>query len=103
MTNYRIYDNIFEWSLEKAQRNFEKHGVSFEDAAFAYSDPVTIIWEDHAHSLFELRFGCIGRCELGKILMVVYTMRRLSDEKETIRIISARQANKKEREVYARL
>lgn len=45
----------------------------------------------------------IARSIAGRILFVVYTVRRQSDEKEIIRIISARQASRKERTAYSRL
>ena len=54
------------------------------------------------HSGQEQRFKRIGLSALGRILHVVYTVRRTKDGKETIRIIGARQASRKERQAYAR-
>ena len=58
--------------------------------------------DDEIHSRLERRRVRIARSISGRILFVVYTVRRGSDEKEAIRIISARQASRKERAAYAR-
>jgi uncharacterized DUF497 family protein len=58
---------------------------------------------DELHSQLERRRIQIARSIASRILFVVYTVRRQSDEKETIRIISARQASRKERTAYSRL
>ncbi|MDP1768723.1 MAG: BrnT family toxin [Nitrospirota bacterium] len=59
--------------------------------------------DDPQHSVHERRRQRIGRSLSGRILFVVYTIRRRDHEKETIRIISARQASRKERQAYAGL
>jgi len=59
-------------------------------------------WGDLAHSHSEPRFKRLGKSSEGRVLIVVYTVRRIKNGKETIRIISARQSNRKERQVYAR-
>jgi len=58
-------------------------------------------WDDFEHSLSERRSTRIGFSLSGRILFVVYMIRRLKNEKETIRIVSARQATRKERQAYA--
>jgi uncharacterized DUF497 family protein len=78
-----------------------KHGVSFEEAATVFSDPGGLDWEDFDHSLSERRSTRVGFSVAGRVLFVVYTIRRLKNDKETIRIISARQATRKERQAYA--
>ena len=97
--------NIFSWDAEKAISNFEKHGVTFEEAATIFADSHALDGHDPAHSTHEHRRQRIGQSLTGRILFVAYTMRRRSDEgkKETIRIISARQASRKERQAYAGL
>jgi hypothetical protein len=92
---------VFSWDARKALSNLKKHGVSFEEAATVFSDPAAIDSLDLEHSLAEHRSIRIGFSVLGRILFVVYTIRRLKNAKETIRIISARQATRKEREIYA--
>ncbi len=92
---------MFSWDARKALGNLRKHGVSFEEAATVFSDPEGLDWDDFEHSLSERRSTRVGFSVAGRILFVVYTIRRLKDEKETIRIISARQATRKERQAYA--
>jgi uncharacterized DUF497 family protein len=92
---------VFDWDARKALGNLRKHGVSFEEAASVFSDPDGLDWEDFEHSLSEQRSTRVGFSLSGRILFVVYTIRRLKNEKETIRIISARQATRKERKAYA--
>jgi len=92
---------VFEWDPLKAAGNLAKHGVSFEEATTVFSDRDALDWEDLAHSQYEVRFKRVGRSITGRILMVIYTIRRDEHGKETIRIIGARQASQKERQVYA--
>ena len=91
---------MFTWDNSKAIRNFEKHQVSFEEGASVFSDEDALDWEDLTHSINEKRFKRIGKSLLGRILIVVYTTRSLKSGKETIRIISARYASRKERKAY---
>lgn len=95
--------NAFTWDILKSIANFEKHGVPFEEAATVFGDPNGLDGDDAEHSTHEPRRLHIGESVTGRILFVVYTIRRTRDEKETIRIISARQASRREREAYARL
>ncbi|TAJ80904.1 BrnT family toxin [bacterium] len=91
---------MFLWDTRKAIINFEKHGVSFEEAATIFADPEGLNWEDLAHSAREPRYKRIGISLAGNVLIAVYTLRRTKDGKETIRIISARRASRKERKAY---
>ena len=91
---------MFTWDAEKAVRNFGKHGVSFEEAATVFADPDALEWEDLEHSHDENRFKRLGVSSQGRILIVVYSYRRMKDDKETFRIITARLASPKERESY---
>ena len=93
---------MFAWDIDKAITNFEKHGVPFEEAATIFGDPDGLDWLDEAHSHDERRFKRLGRSITERILLVVYTIRRANDDKETIRIIGARTASRKERKAYAR-
>ena len=79
---------MFAWDPTKAIINFEKHGVSFEDAATVFGDPSGLEWKDVEHSERESRFKRLGRSAAGTILLVVYRVRRSKDGKEAIRIIS---------------
>lgn len=86
----------FEWDADKAQTNLEKHGVRFEIAAAVFLDPDRITAVDDRIDYGEERHITLGRTHDG-VLVVVTTER---DEGQTIRIISARKANKRERSRY---
>ena len=90
---------MFEWDTRKASANQDKHGVSFEEAASVFGDPDALDGPDVGHSGLESRYLRLGRAATGRVLMVAYTRRRRGDG-ETIRIISARRASRKERAAY---
>jgi uncharacterized DUF497 family protein len=92
---------MFIWDPQKAIINFEKHGVSFEEAATSFADEDGLDWEDPNHSQQELRRKRLGKSVGDRILLTVYTIRESTSGKEKIRIISSRQANRKERQAYA--
>ena len=92
---------MFTWDGGKAKINLDKHGVSFEEASTVFFDPGGLDWEDSGHSDEERRIKRLGFSIGRRMLIVVYTIRRTPDGKETIRIISARQASRKEREAYS--
>jgi uncharacterized DUF497 family protein len=92
---------MFSWDALKARKNRRKHGFPFEEAATLFSDPEALDWEDLEHGDPEQRWKRLGLGVQGRILLVVYTLRRLKNGTETIRIISARQASRKERQAYA--
>ena len=86
----------FTWDPHKAVANFRKHGVSFNEAVTAFADPFSITVPDVDHSVSELRFVLIGRSTREHLLVVVHVERDESD----IRLISARQASRRERHTY---
>lgn len=73
----------FDWDKKKDLENFAKHGVSFVEAQYAFTDPKRIIAEDLAHSEKEQRFFCFGIVE-GGVMTVRFTYRA-----GVIRIIGA--------------
>ena len=85
----------FEWDAAKARLNLSKHSVSFEEASTAFGDRRAITIPDPLHSLAEERFVTIGVSETGKIPVVVATERG-----DSLRLISARPASKRERKQY---
>jgi uncharacterized DUF497 family protein len=91
---------VFEWDARKAAVNRSKHGISFEEAATVFGDPDALDGPDLSHSDKESRFLRLGRAATGRVLIVAYTVRR-RDYGESIRIISARRASRKERAAYA--
>ena len=84
-----------EWVPKKAKSNLEKHGVSFEEAATALSDPMAATGADPDHTITEERYVTFGVSEKGRLVVVSHT-----EKGQTIRIISARKASKGERELY---
>ena len=85
----------FEWNPLKAATNLKKHGVSFEEAKTVFDNPLAVIFDDEAHSIDESREIIIGHSQRNRLLLVVFSERSYS-----IRIISTRLANRKEREDY---
>jgi len=85
----------FEWDSDKARLNERLHGVGFEEAETVFDDPYARIGDDPDHSLHESRLILIGHSYRNRLLFVAFTERR-----GRIRIISARQATRKERKDY---
>ena len=85
----------FEWDDEKAERNFKKHGVGFEEGATIFNDPMIATIDDPDHSENEARFISIGTSVVRRLLTVIHTFR-----KERIRLISARKVTKNEKKYY---
>jgi uncharacterized DUF497 family protein len=83
-------------------KSSEKHGVSFEEAATVFGDPEALDWEDLEHVAAKRRWKRLGFSAGGRVLLIVYALRRLNNGTETIRIISARKASRKERQAYAK-
>jgi uncharacterized DUF497 family protein len=83
----------------KAAANHAKHGISFEEAATVFADPEALDGVDIRHSDHEARRLRLGTATTGSVLVVAYTLRR-EDDGESIRIISARRASRKERNAY---
>jgi uncharacterized DUF497 family protein len=90
----------FTWDAEKAKRNISKHGVSFETAKQVFFDPYLIILED-CDFAGEVRYQAIGHTAARKRLLVAVFVDRSDEEKEIVRIISAREANQYEQGTYA--
>ena len=85
----------FEWDPEKAAANVRRRRVSFSEAATVLEDPLSTTFPDEAHSEGEMRFVTVGVSQRGRLLVVAHTERN-----DTIRIISARRATRREREFY---
>jgi uncharacterized DUF497 family protein len=91
----------FEWDSEKNRINQQKHdGLAFETAALVFDDPHAVFGKDRVVT-GEQRWHAIGSAASAVLLVVhVYRMESEDDKEETIRIISAREANKRERRIY---
>ncbi len=86
----------FDWDQWNVQKNEIKHGVSQLEAESVFYDPDLVLFDDLEHSSqSELRYIGYGESKLNRVLMVAFTFR-----KKKVRIISARPASRKERQVY---
>ena len=83
-----------EWDPIKAASNIEKHGVSFEEAVTVLGDPLAATIPNPVTS-DEFREVHIGHSQEGRLLVVVTALAG-----HTLRVISARQANKREQKAY---
>ena len=86
-----------EWDPRKAASNLKKHGVSFDEAATAFSDERGFLIPDPDHSDDEDRFILLGMSWSLKLLIVCHCYR---EQSSVIRVISARKATKPERAQY---
>ena len=87
----------FEWDPVKASANLRKHQVSFEEAKSVFYDEFAVQFFDEEHSTEEDRFLMLGWSASSKLLIVCHCER---EHGVVIRIISARQATKRESAFY---
>ena len=85
----------FEWDSRKASANFRKHGVTFDEAATVFYDPLALTFADAAHSHGEHRFLTVGTSARGRLLVVSHL-----DRAATLRLLSARRVTARERRDY---
>jgi uncharacterized DUF497 family protein len=85
----------FEWDSRKAQENLRKRRIEFSEASTVFADSLSITIPDPDHSASEQRWLTMGLSIRQRLLVVVHT-----EEEETMRIISARPANRLERRKY---
>ncbi len=90
---YRLQGVEFEWDDDKARANYDKHGVTFEEAAEVHFDPFHVSGD--ATRGEEARQFIIGYSLSERLLLTVYTERV-----DNMRIISARLATRAERRLY---
>ena len=88
----------FDWDDGNARKN-EKHGVSQSEAEQIFFDLRLLIVEDPGHSTDEPRYHALGTTLDGRPLHVTFTLR---GEGTRIRVISARDMHRKERQIYER-
>ena len=89
----------FEWDANKNRSNKAKHGISFDTAVAAFTDPSAIIRPDLEFD-GEQRWHTIGRIGAGiLVILVVHTLIGQDDD-QLIRIVSARKATPRERRFY---
>lgn len=87
---------IFDWDPRKDASNLQKHDVAFQEAKTAFTDEFARLIADPDHSEDEDRYLLLGTSIHSRLLVVCHCVR----DGDTIRIISARKANKRERKTY---
>jgi len=92
---YERNGDLFIWDLAKAEKNWRRHRVRFEDAAAVFADPLFVLVDAARND--EARDAAIGFGATGRLLYVVHIEFTASH----IRIISARRADLEEEEFYA--
>ena len=88
----------YEWDPEKDRINVEKHGVSFTEASTAFLDPLHVTVLDERHSIEEFRFRTIGYTAANRLIIVAH-----ADRDDRVRIITAREATRRERRQYEQI
>ena len=92
---FELNGDLFVWDEEKAEKNWHKHGVRFEESATVFSDPMFVMVDASRND--EARDAVIGFDSSGRLLYVV----NIEVEDRFIRIISARRAEPNEEDKYA--
>ncbi|MBU4369783.1 BrnT family toxin [Patescibacteria group bacterium] len=85
----------FEWDKANRNKNFVKHGVTDGECEEVFFDSNKKTLKDIYHSNKESRYILIGQTKLHRLLFIVFTIR-----KNKIRVISARDLNKKEKQLH---
>jgi len=85
----------FEWDKRKEAANIRKHGVSFHEASTVFLDPLSMTFYDPDHAEDEDRYVTLGMAKNGQLIFVSH-----ADRGDRVRIISAREASKLERNGY---
>ena len=87
----------FQWDQHNAVKNWERHQTSVPECEEVFFNSPLVVQDDPKHSRREPRFYCLGQTDAGRPLFVVFTVRGT-----LIRVISARDMSRKEKEVYRR-
>ena len=85
----------FEWDTGNITKSRQKHDVSPSECEQIFFNHPLVVARDEGHSDQEDRFFALGQTDAGRLLFVVFVVR-----KDIIRVISARNMNRKERKVY---
>ena len=85
----------FEWDIKKATTNVKKHGITFQEAATIFGDPLAITFNDPDHSVNENRYITFGQSLQKRLIVVSHT-----EHGDRTRIINARLMERKERRIY---
>jgi uncharacterized DUF497 family protein len=85
----------FEWDEHNSEKNWLRHYVSPSECEEIFFNRPLIVADDEKHSERENRFYALGHTDSGRMLFIVFTVRH-----DMIRVISARDMNRKERRIY---
>lgn len=85
----------FEWDAHNTEKNWRRHQVTPVESEQIFFNRPVVTDKDEKHSEKEMRFYALGRTDAGRMLFVVFTLRT-----NQIRVISARDMNRKERKIY---
>jgi uncharacterized protein len=88
----------FDWNECNAQKNWDGHHVAPEDAEDVFFNEPLVVRSDTRHSTHEKRYFALGKTRAERGLFVAFTIRR-----NLIRVISVRDMNRREQEIYANL
>lgn len=88
----------FDWDEGNIKKNWERHRVSHIECEEVFFNNPLIAREDKPHSTAEDRFYVLGKTDKERLLFVVFTIRS-----NKIRVISARDMNRKERKIYEQI
>jgi uncharacterized DUF497 family protein len=100
---YNIVDELnnivgFDWDEGNSRKNIDKHGVSQQEGEQVFFNEPLVL-KDQSHSQRELRFHALGHTDKKRLLHITFTLRL---NNTLIRIISARNTHKKEKEIYGK-
>lgn len=87
----------FDWDPGNARKSEEKHGVSMAEAEQVFFNPPLLMLQDMNHSDKEVRIHALGKTDEGRTLHISFTLRKSGT---LIRVISARDMHRKERDIY---
>ncbi|MDB5613931.1 MAG: hypothetical protein JWQ22_1584 [Devosia sp.] len=87
----------FEWDAGNARKNQDKHSVSQSEAEQVFFNDPLLLLTDSRHSADEARYHALGQTEDGRLLLIAFTLR---EGDSLIRVISARDMNRRERSDY---
>jgi uncharacterized DUF497 family protein len=87
----------FDWDESNSAKNWERHKATPEEAEAVFFQELLVVRSDTGHSSREKRYLALGRTSPGRMLFIAFTVRR-----KLIRVISARDMNRREAEEYRR-
>jgi uncharacterized DUF497 family protein len=86
----------FEWDEGNLHKNWERHRVTPQEAEDVFFNEPLVVRSDTPHSRREKRYYALGQTDAGRQLFIAFTLRN-----SLIRVISARDMNRKEKAAYA--